>query len=83
MEKSNPQIEVQEQKSFRGVKNLTLAAEMPKGNLGLVADHSTLQSPKNIAPLVEQSISGTVDEEFVVLNYQPTITVDFFFQTIK
>lgn len=71
-------IDVQEQKSFRGVKNLTLAGEMPKGNLGLVADHSTLQSPKNIASLVERSISGTIDEEFVVLSYQPTITVDFF-----
>lgn len=59
--------------SFKRAKILTLLGEMPKGNLGLVADRSTLQSPKNIAPLDEQLISGTVDAAFVVLSYQPTI----------
>ena len=62
--------------------DLTLVGVTPKGNLGLVADHSTRQSPKNIEPLVEQSISGTIDEEFVVLNYQPTINLAFVFRQI-
>lgn len=53
--------------------NLTLVSAMPKGNSELLADCSIRRSPENISLLVEQSISGAVDEGFVVVNYPPTI----------
>lgn len=46
---------------------------MPKENLGLLNDHSTLQSQQNILQLVELSVIDITDEGFVVSDYQPSV----------